>query len=233
MLFTYVSNFLDAVNLALLGLVIFYLIRGPYRRYPLLLTYCLAELAAAAAEYFVSNYGSHQVFVKLYYADEVGIDLLLFLMVIVFTYRALDQRSPMRKAAGRILTFITFGVLVLPFILFYKSIGDFAHFFSHTSELLNFGAAVMVLVMWTALLSAKERDRQLLMVSAGLGLQAAAQAIGFGIRQFLSGDQRWIADLFMMIAHLPCVWLWVVAFRPAAKTRPGLLPSEEIHPGEV
>lgn len=232
MLFTFISNALDVVNLALLCLVVFYLIRGPFRRYPILLAYCVAELVTAAAEYFVSNYGSHQVFIRLYYADEVGIDLLLFFMVISFTYRALEG-NPMRAAAGRILAVVTIGVLVLPFALFYRSIRDFAHFFSKTSELLNFGAAVMVLVLWTALLSAKARDRQLLMVSAGLGLQVTAQAIGFGIRQFLSGDQRWIVDLFMMIAHLPSIYLWVLAFRPAPKAAGNLIASNEIHPGEV
>jgi len=232
MLFTYFVNVLDVVNLALLCLVVFYLIRGPFRRYPILLAYCVAELVTAGAEYFVSNYGSHEVFIRLYYADEVGVDLLLFFMVTAFTYRALES-NPMRAVAGRVLTVVTVGVLVLPFGLFYNSIRDFARFFSKTSELLNFGAAVMVLVLWTALLGAKKRDRQLLMVSAGLGLQVTAQAIGFGIRQFLSGDQRWIVDLFMMMAHLPSIYLWVIAFRPAPQAANGLAAPSEIHPGEV
>ena len=138
--------------------------RDPYLKYPLLLAYCVAEIVTGTAEFLISSYGSHQVFIHLYYIDEVGVDLLLFLMVITFTYRAMEG-NPMRSTAGRALAVITVLVLGLPFLLFQQSINDFAAFFNGAGEVLNFGAAIMNLVLWTALLGATRRDAQLLTVS--------------------------------------------------------------------
>lgn len=236
MIYTYLVNALEVGNLVLQILVIAYLLKGSYQRYPILLIYCMAELLTAGSEYFVSNYGSHELFIRLYYADEVGVDLILFLMVITFTYRAMEG-NPMRVPAGRALGFITLVVLAVPFLLFHQSLGDPAVFFNGAGEVLNFGAAIMNLVLWTALLGAKKRDAQLLTVSAGLGLQVTAQAIGFGVRHLMTPRHRWMPDLFMVIAHTISVLIWLRAFRPAARPPGGVAPLAApptgIHSGEV
>jgi hypothetical protein len=234
MLYSYAVNALELGNLILQVLVVALLLRGSYIRYPILLIYCLTELLTAGAEYWISNYGSHELYVKLYYADEVIVDLLLFLMVITLTYRAMEG-NPMRVTAGRALGFITLVVLALPFLLFHQSIGDAAAFFDGAGEVLNFGAAIMNLVLWTALLGATRRDAQLLTVCAGLGLQVTAQAIGFGVRHLLPVRHRWMPDLFMIMAHLVSVYIWCRAFRLAARrgAPPIAAATSEIHPGEV
>ncbi len=240
MFFTYLFNTLELGSFVLLLLVIAYLLKGSYLRYPILLIYCLAEFLTAGAEYLVSNFGprlgiadAHELFIKLYYADEVVVDLLLFLMVITLTYRAMEG-NPARVMAGRALGFITLVVLGLPFLLFHQSIGDFPVFFNGAGEVLNFGAAIMNLVLWTALLGARRRDAQLLAVCAGLGLQVTAQALGFGVRQLLPSRHRWMPDLFMTLAHLVSVYIWWRALRPAARTgAPPIAATSEIHPGEV
>jgi hypothetical protein len=241
MLFTYLVNTLELGSFVLLLLVIAYLLRGDYLHYPILLVYCLVELLTAGAEYLVSNFGlrlgiedAHEFFIKLYYADEVIVDLLLFLMVITLTYRAMDG-NPARVMAGRALGFITLAVLGLPFLLFHQSIGDHAVFMNGAGEVFNFGAAIMNLVLWTALIGARRRDAQLLTVCAGLGLQVTAQALGFGIRQLLPSRHRWMPDLFMTIAHLISVYIWWRAFRPASRgmVSPLTPAPREIHPGEV
>jgi hypothetical protein len=133
------------------------------------------------------------------------------------------------------LGFITLVVLALPFVLFHPSIGDFAAFMNGAGEVLNFGAAIMNLVLWTALIGARKRDAQLLSVCAGLGLQVTAQALGYGIRQLLPSRHRWMPDVFMMLAHLISVYIWWRAFRPASRPTQGPMPSAspEIHPGKV
>jgi hypothetical protein len=233
------SQILNGLEIASLALLFVFLVRNlrdrSLLRYPILLIYCLADLLTAGAEYFVQNYGSHKLFIKLYYADEVGIDLILFLMVITLTYRAMDG-NPTRAMAGRVLGFITVLVLGLPFLLFHQSIGDFAAFFNGASEVLNFGAAIMNLVLWTALIGARRRDAQLITVCAGLGLQVTGQAIGFGTRHLLPQKHRWIPDAFMAAAHLASIYIWWRAFRPASRpggVAPMPVASPEIHPGEV
>jgi hypothetical protein len=137
--------------------------------------------------------------------------------------------------AGRALGFITLVVLGLPFVLFHQSIGDFAVFMNGAGEVLNFGAAIMNLVLWTALIGARRRDAQLLSVCAGLGIQVTAQALGFGIRQLLPSRHRWMPDLFMTMAHLVSAYIWWRALRPAPRRAelPMASAPTEIHPGEV
>lgn len=225
----HVLNWLEVASIALqILLVIRYTFEGSLLKYPFLLVYCVVASCTSIAEYFVQNYGSHEVFIKLYYVDEVGVDLLLFLMVITLTYRAMEG-NPMRKQAGRVLGVITFLVLVLPFLLFRHSLGDFAVFFNGASEVLNFGAAIMNLVLWTALLGATRRDSQLIMVCAGLGLYVTSQTIGFGIRELLSTAHRWMPDLFMSTAYLVSIYIWWSAFRPDARAQ---LQKEMLAPAD-
>jgi hypothetical protein len=232
------SQILNGFEIASLALLLVFLARNLREsslfRYPILLIYCVVDLLTAAAEYFVQNYGSHEFFTKLYYADEVGIDLLLFLMVITLTYRAMDG-NPMRAMAGRALGVITAVVLALPFLLFHQSIGTFGVFSNDASEVLNFGAAIMNLVLWTALIGARRRDGQLIAVSAGLGLQVTGQALGFGTRHLVPQRYRWIPDVFMAAVHLASIYIWWRAFRPAARRDVPPMPAAraEIHPGEV
>lgn len=219
MIHSYLINAFEAVSIALqFVLAVRYWLQGSLLRYPLLLVYCLVASLTGAAEYLVQNYGSHELFIKMYYTDEVGVDLLLFLMVITLTYRAMEG-NPNRQTAGKALAVITLVVLVLPFLLFHQSLGNVAVFFNGAGEVLNFGAAIMNLVLWTALLGVTRRDGQLIMVCAGLGLQVTAQAVGFGIRQLLSSAHRWMPDLFMAAACLVSIYIWWRAFQPAPRSR--------------
>jgi hypothetical protein len=82
---------------------------------------------------------------------------------------------------------------------------------------LNFGAAVMNLALWTALIGNKKRDRQLLTVSAGLGVAVAGAAIGFGLRQFtvVGGGAREVVNLLLLpLIHVVGVFIWCRAFWP-------------------
>jgi hypothetical protein len=81
--------------------------------------------------------------------------------------------------------------------------------------MLNFGAAIMNLALWSALLVSRKRDPQLLKVSIGVGVAVAGQAIGFGIRRFIPDQStvREFPDLFMALTHVLSVFIWCAAFR--------------------
>jgi len=114
-----VSSVLEAITVAIQVAVIVLLLRGPYRRYPLVLVYCVLQLAATITEEYVYRvFGdASPIFSRLYWTDEVILDLLLFLMVISLIYRALES-SPMRAGMGRLLGAVVVVVLIVPFVLF-------------------------------------------------------------------------------------------------------------------
>ena len=112
-------------------------------------------------------------------------------------------------------------ILVVPFLIFSARRFSTA-WFDGTSQLLNFGAAIMNLGLWTALIGTKKRDPLLLSVSAGLGVAVTGAAIAFGLRRFtptLSTPQQ-LANLFKIITYLASVAIWCWAFRPRSPKSP-------------
>jgi hypothetical protein len=213
------ASTLEALSIAIQAAVIFFLLRGSsYRKYPLLLVYCVLQLAATVTEEYVYRvHGQTNLFRRLYWTDEITLDLLLFLMVITLIYRAVEG-SPVRKAMGRLLGGVVAIVVVVPFVLF--SARRFSTtWFDGTSQLLNFGAAIMNLGLWTALIGTKKRDPLLLTVSAGLGVAVTGAAIAYGLRRFTppTSTPQQLANLFKTLTYLASVAIWCWAFRPSAR----------------
>jgi len=217
-----VALVLEAVSIAIQAAVIILLLRGSFRRYPLLLVYCFLQLAATVSEEYVFRvFGNvSNLYRRLYWTDEVTLDLLLFLMVIALTFRALEG-SALRTGMGRLLGAVVVVVLIVPFVLF--SARRFSDpWFDGTSQLLNFGGAIMNLGLWTALIGTKKRDPLLLTVSAGLGVAVTGAAIAFGLRRFTPPESisQQLANLFKTVTYLASVAIWCWAFRPAGRKSP-------------
>jgi hypothetical protein len=211
---------LEAISIAIQIALVFFLLRSSsFRRYPFLLVYLILQLAITGVEEYVYRVYSlsSAVYGKLYWTDEVILDLLLFLMVIVLTYRALES-SPLRAGMGRLLGAVVVIVVTVPFVLF--SARRFSTpWFDGTSQLLNFGAAIMNLGLWTALIGTKKRDPLLLTVSAGLGVAVTGAAIAFGLRRFTppTSTAQQLVNMFKTLTYLVSVAIWCWAFRPAAQ----------------
>jgi len=217
-----IASALDAIGVALQAVLIVFLLRGSYRRYPLLLVYCVSQLAATVTEVYINRilHDSGAIYRRVYWTDEVLLDLLLFLLVILLIYRALEG-SPMRAGIGRLLGAVVIAVAIVPFVLFSARRFSTA-WFDSTSQLLNFGAAIMNLGLWTALIGTKKRDPLLLTVSAGLGVAVTGAAIAYGLRRFTppGGTLQHMSNLFKTVTYLASVAIWCWAFRPSAKKTP-------------
>src|ERR1700685_3758603 len=111
----YVFEFLQYASVALQSfLLILLLLRSNFRRYSFLLVYVLTFLVTGLFELRVQRIYSVDSlrYRHLFMADEVILDLLLFLMVITMTYRAMGE-SPLRAKIGRVLAVVvSVGILV-------------------------------------------------------------------------------------------------------------------------
>ena len=200
------------LQLVLIGL----LVRGPLRKYPILFLYSVAYIGIVVVEGLAlsqAGVGSG-LYRNLYWSSDLVLDFLLFLMVITLTYRVVAG-NPLLRPFGRILFVVLGAVIVLPFILFHP-VFQFG-WFRHTSQLLSFGAAVMNLMFWTAIIGTRDRDPQLMLVSGGLGVAVTGVAITYGLLQFTSTNLRWLPDLFKNLTQVCSVVIWCWAFRPSAK----------------
>jgi hypothetical protein len=219
-------NFLSQIPYALETLLefllLFLLVRGPFRKYLVFSVYILFRVLGNVIEGSALHLLGFKsgVYRNVYWTCEVTMDLFLFLVVIAFTYAALDG-NPLRPKAAKALGGIVVVALALPLYMLRhhhnKMYGAFtSQWFNQASQIWNFGAAVMNLVLWTALLSNRRRDPQLVTLSIGVGLATASAAIGWGARQWLAEANRWPVDIFMAVAGLASILLWCWAFRRKA-----------------
>jgi hypothetical protein len=151
---------------------------------------------------------------NLYWTTDVIVDLLLFLMVVTMT-REVMRENPLWPVVGRMLLIIVAAAVVLPFVLFHPFFTQ--RWYRHTSQLLSFGGALMNLFLWTGIIGKRDRDPQLLPVSAGLGVAVTGVAITYGLLQFTAADLRWLPDLFKSLTQVGSMVIWCWAFRPSAR----------------
>lgn len=227
--------------LALISVLVL-LLRGPARKFWALLVYVAWELLsnlalssfdlvynAALVGANVSEQAVNKLYSRLYWTNDVIVDVLRFLLVIWLTYRA-TSGGPKRASIGRLLSAIVAVALALPFLLFPmfpKGPRPWpeASWFNSTSELLNFGAAVMNLVLWGVLLADRKRDPQLAVVSVGLGVVVTGAAISYGLRHLIPAEAIFIPNMFLMLTRLGGWTIWCRAFWTARARGPALDPA--------
>jgi len=161
------------------------LILGPARKYAFVLIYSVLQLGTSVIEIAVAHrFGTTgKAYRLVFWTDEIALDLLLFLILILLTYQAMEG-SPGRGAMRKMLVAFALIAVSLPLGVF-KGAFVKAAWFDQTSQLLNFSAAILNLGLWTALLSSRRRDLQYLTVSAGFGIVATGVSISFGLRHLI------------------------------------------------
>ncbi len=218
----FVRKAVEDVGIAGQLLLLYLLLRGPIRRYYLIFIYVVVETLGTYADKYARGLGGAQ-FRAVYYGTEVFTDLLLFVVVILFTYQIMED-SPLRAKVRKILALIALGTMVVPAVAFSSPYFSRA-WYDSTIQLFNFGAAIMNLGLWTAIIATKNRDRQLMLVCAGLGIAVAGNAALWGMRKLTTGEARAVANLLIQIMYLVRLGIWCWAFRPQRKN-----PSPPVDP---
>lgn len=219
--------------------VLVLLIKGRFHKYWIVFVYVLWELLATAgftiadslvkgttATTAATRTVGQMWYARLYWANDVFVDLFRFVLVIVLLYRASEG---IKRVPGRVLAGIVIVMVILPFVLFpmnprtapedpFQLPYPSAAWFNSTSELLNFGAAIMNLMLWATLAASKKRDPQILGVSLGLGIVVTGTAFAYGLKHLL-GQREFAAMgyLFLNLTQLTGWVIWCRAFWPARK----------------
>lgn len=184
---------------------------------------------------------ANRIYADLYWTNDVIVDLLRFVLLVVLIYKVVGSSKPL---LGRVLTGLVLAMMVLPFLLFHPflhpprpplsspipllNFGEAvfhtyprAAWFNSASQLLNFGAAVMNVILWGALIQSKKRDPQILALSIGLGILVTGTAVSYGFRHFSpEGQFTALINIFLNLTQLAAWLIWSRAFWPARK--PGI-----------
>ena len=212
------------VGIPLEILVIAALLRGPARRFPLLLLYMVVLFLATTVQipaytaYFSGGQLSHtRAF--YYWSSAAVLQLLVFGVVVSLIYEATaraSRRRPMRAAlvAGAIV------FAAVSFLIHYDSRVVPGAWMTPWSRDINFVSAIFDLALWALLIASRQKDDRLLMLAAALGIQFTGEAIGQSLRR-VSRSLVFSGNVLILLANLACLYIWWQALRtaPARKQR--------------
>jgi len=198
-------------------LVISALLRGSYRRYPFVFAYALALLVSTVVEIALQA-APRTVQDGFYWIDEVILDVLLFCLVIAFIDEA--ARHSKQKIVERHWLVLA-GALICALSFAINRTSHFNRQMTQVSLYLNIYLAILDLILWGLLLTARPPNRPLMLLSGGLGLQLTGAIMGQQLLQF-SHRLFWTGTLLEVTTSFLGLYIWWRALRtaPAPKTVP-------------
>jgi hypothetical protein len=202
------------VGALLQALVLTSLARGPFRQYPFLTVYTLFLFLATVVEAAsLLDAGFLSPTTRSYFWIDDSIKrFLLFCIVFGFINRSLKD-SPNRAMVRRWLILGALLVTAISFLIHHRL--NVGFMMTNVGRDLSFYAAILNLVLWSLLIRSHARDRQLLAVTGGLGIQFTAEAIGHSLRH-LSRSTVALGNITLVTGHLVCLYFWWQAFRQKA-----------------
>jgi hypothetical protein len=209
---------------ALQAVVITRLLRGEWRRFPLIFVFVISEFLVGAAQTptmwavsFHQTPAAQSWSAAVYERGEVFLEFFTFVVVISLIFRAtahLQSREPMRVmcvAGAAMFVGISF------WIHFNPGIGVGLWMTPWTRDL-NFGTSILDLALWSLLMTQRRKDSRLLLLSGALGIQFAGTAIAHSLRTLATPQHiAWLSMLgakLVVVSSIVRVYMWARAFRP-------------------
>jgi hypothetical protein len=225
------------VGLPLEILIISALLRGTYRRFPFVFAYIVALFLATLVQipsYMFFYTGGAQVRSRawVYWFTEAFILPLLLAVVLSLIWQATEFARTRRLI--RLSVFPAAALLVAGSFIVHYSEGPskVGVWMTSLARDINFASAILDLVLWMMLAAKREKDRTILLLSGGLGIQFTAEAVGQSIRALAvsifggptPGAYAMVfgGNLIIMLANLGCLWIWRQALRAQHSSASGI-----------
>ena len=207
------------VSVSLQLLLISALIRGPFRHYPFVFVYSLVLFFTTTIDVaLLTEVGrvTESELARSFYRSEALRQLLLFTVVVSLIDRALERSLVRHNLRLVLVCGAAAAVLVSSYL--HGGEAQYSLRMTKVGRDLSFSSVVLNLLLWTILISKRTKDRELLMVTGGLGLQFTGEAIGQSLRQvaqILDKNQAILlaGNLFLVASHLLRLYVWWETFR--------------------
>lgn len=152
----------------------------------------------------------------IYYVDDLLRQVMLYVVVIALIYRAVPHESrfvPIRR------WLIPAAVSVALLFLFAFRQDNVVLWMTNVVRNLSILAMLLNMGLWLLLLRSRSKDKTLVLVVSGLGLQVAGEAIGQSFR-LIGSTTVILGNVILALSHLLCLWVWTRAIRPSRQDRP-------------
>ncbi len=217
-----VGTYLLGLTLEILAVAA--LLRGPYRRYPFIFAYVIADVLTTALEmpyslayYWNKTQSVEDTLVKIYWVDELILHVMVFALVISMIYAASTSLQPRKMVRLSLI-----GGAVLFATLSFAIHCDlqntrWGEWMTPWSRDLNFCAAILDLALWALLIASRQKDHRLLMVSGALGINFTGEAIGGSLRYVAerghSHTAANVGDAVLLLTNLAFLYILWQTFR--------------------
>jgi len=198
------------IGLGLNLLVISALFRGSYRKYPFVLLYSVALFLSTVVEIALHS-APKQVREDYYWGNEIILDVLVFCLVIAFIDEA-SRYSRQRPVPRQWLILVSVLISCGSFVMHHSSHLNLQ--MTLVSRDLNICAVILDLVLWSLLMTARRPNRQLLLLSGGLGLQLTGAIMGQSLRP-VSHSLFWVGTSLEVSTGFLGLYVWWRALRGA------------------
>ncbi|MFN7936195.1 MAG: hypothetical protein U0R19_22890 [Bryobacteraceae bacterium] len=204
--------------------IIYTLLRGTYRSYPMLFVYIavsfLATIASASAILGMREWTAYAA--KVFWFCE----LLQYLFIFALQVHMLSQAMSGPPSRRRILYLVAGGVLFATLAIWTAHHPRLNLWMTQAVRNFGFGSMILNLALWTTLL--RNPDRCRLMITAAIGIMLAGEAIGHSLRQ-LAKSLVLFGNLVLIVTYLLMLFLvWRALMRYSKNTTEG--PSAALHP---
>lgn len=209
----------------LMFLTINAIIRTGVRRYPLIFIYLAVTLligvtqVQAAVAYYRSGQQQGARFQQVQAAGEVTAYALLLMVVFGLIYQA-TAKFGARRLMRVVLTAGPLLVIAISFLINFNSKVKLGVWVRLWERDLKFCAAILDLALWMLLLVTRNRDARLLLLTGGMGVMFAGNAIGAAIGAITKSPGMYFAgSVVSNAADLASLYIWWRAFRDDGKQR--------------
>jgi hypothetical protein len=212
------------IGLPLQLLIIGTLLRGGYRRFPFLFAYVVGDFMTTVVEvpsavgYYRGRQWAAFAFPAVHWFNVVVMQVLVYAVVMSLIYQATGALRARRIVRASLIA----GAMLfagISFLIHWNPALNRGSFMTPWIRDLNFCSSVLDLALWALLIAAREKDHRLLLLSGGLGIQFAGEAMGTSILQLAlrtrSRAMSLTGSVVMLLADLVVLYIWWQALRTA------------------
>lgn len=215
-----------AIGIPLEILVIVALLRGGYRRYPVVFLYMLASFVTTlvgipinAQSLITGGAAVRRQAAQVNWVNEAILQVLIFAAVISLIDLAISAARKRRVTLAG-LTAGAFLFAGTSFLIHYRPApGEIGYWMTAWTADLYLCATILDLALWMILIASRKGDGRLLMISGGLGMQFTGEVIGGQIIKMAIPHRvvplALTGSVLIVAANLVCLYVWWQTFRPA------------------
>jgi hypothetical protein len=224
------------LGLSLQVLVISAMLRGPYRRYSFGFAYLVVGFVTAVAEIpasFAYHSGHNKtLYPRMYWIDEGVREVLVFSVVISLIFAATSKLGSRRLVR---LGLCAGGALFvgISFLIHYSPDLKTGMWMTPWTRDMKLCATILDLALWALLIASRKTGQQLLLLSGGLGIKFAGEAISESIHTLAARNHYHnivtLGSVVGLLAGFSFLYIWWQTFRkePAAKKISAAMPVRQ------